>query len=116
MALALPIRSVAGAVLLGAALVAQGTPFQVADLATSAAPTYDYGPLFGGRLCGSFAVFLAGDAAETRIWRTDGTPAGTTLLLRVPVGYPSGTAVEVVGGNDRAFFVGPDAGAGTVLW
>lgn len=116
MALVPPVRSAIVAVLISAALAAQGAPFRVADLATAAAPTYDYGTLLGGRSCGSFAVFVAGDDAETRIWRTDGTPAGTTLLLRVPVGYPSGTEVEVVGGNDRAFFVGPDAGAGTVLW
>ena len=116
MALVPPVRSAIVVVLISAALAAQGAPFRVADLATAAASTYDYGTLLGGRLCGSFAVFVAGDDAETRIWRTDGTPAGTTLLLRVPAGYPSGTAVEVVGGNDRAFCVGPDAGAGTVLW
>ncbi len=116
MAIVPQLRSAVCAAFLGAALVAQGAPFRVVDLATAAASTYDFGTLLGGRLCGSFAVFIAGDDGETRIWRTDGTPAGTVLLLRVPVGYPSGTEVEVVGGNDRAFFVGPDASAGTVLW
>jgi ELWxxDGT repeat protein len=98
------------------ALPAQGTPFRVADLNTSAATTYDYGTLRTGKLVGSFAIFLADDGQETRVWRTDGTSAGTSLLLRIPGAHPSGDEIEIVGGNGRAYFVGPDLGSGKQLW
>jgi ELWxxDGT repeat protein len=99
-----------------ATLPAQGTPFRVADLNTAPVASYDYGTLRVGRLVGSFAIFLADDGLETRVWRTDGTSAGTSLLLRIPAAHPYAATIEIVGGNDRAFFVGPDQGNGTQLW
>jgi ELWxxDGT repeat protein len=102
--------------LLATVLPAQGTPFPVANLNTAPPQTYDYGTLRAGRLVGAFAIFLASDGQETRVWRTDGTSAGTTLLRRIPAAHPSGDPIEIVGGNDRAFFVGPDLGGGKELW
>jgi ELWxxDGT repeat protein len=104
------------AAVLAPAIAAQGTPFRVADLNTAPAASYDYGNLRAGRLVGAFSVFLADEGDETRVWRTDGTSAGTTLLLRIPGAHPAADTVEVVGGNGRAWFVGPDTGSGTVLW
>ena len=97
-------------------LPAQGTPVRVTDLNTAAATSYDFGELLAGKLVGTFAVFLAHDGEELRVWRTDGSNAGTTLLRRVLGVYPAGIAPEVVGGNDRAFFTAFDGGGGTVLW
>ncbi len=107
------IASVLG---LSAALSAQGTPFRVADLNTAPAATYDYGALRAGRLVGAFAVFLATENGETRVWRTDGTSTGTTLLLRIAGALAETDAIEIVGGNGRAFFVAPDQAGGKVLW
>lgn len=115
-ALALLVRAAVGVVFLGTALIAQGTPFRVADLNTGPAATYDYGTLRAGQRVGAFALFLADEAGETRVWRTDGTSAGTTLLLRIPGAHPAADEIEIVGGNGRAWFVGPDTGAGKVLW
>ncbi|HEY0781788.1 MAG TPA: hypothetical protein VGE98_04975, partial [Thermoanaerobaculia bacterium] len=60
-------------------------------------------------------VFATADATATRLWQSDGTPAGTRLLLTfLNPTSTTGTDLTVVG--DRLFFSRTTKASGTELW
>jgi ELWxxDGT repeat protein len=75
-------RSLFAAVLAASATVATAQPFLVADLAPpEPEPLLSMPRALHG--FGPAAVFVAGSDYETDLWRTDGTAAGTRMLLDV---------------------------------
>src|SRR5262249_10940482 len=80
-------------------------------------------------LLGSTVLFAATDATHgEEIWKTDGTPGGTTILKDINPGLPSSTSVEVFPGfsfpilqgfhtfNNHAFFQAFDGVSTGEIW
>ena len=76
-------------------------------------PTYyPYSPSFEGATAGPYFYYAFNDNTGARIYRTDGTPAGTwPIAADVTL---IGATVNAVGG--LAYFVGSTQGAGPELW
>lgn len=60
-------------------------------------------------------VFAANDGAETELWRTDGTPAGTTRLKVLPLGALGNAPSDFTTVGRRAFFI-VDENTAQMLW
>ena len=110
------VRAAAAAAAFSALAAAQGTPYLVADLTTQpAAPVF---AIDAGAVAGSFSIALHSTSTEFRIWRTDGTTAGTSLLRSAPI--LSSTAViqplPPVARNGLVFFAGPSDDGLDTLW
>ena len=85
---------------------AAGT-YLLKDIALGSASSFSSSPVF----LGDTLVFTALDAGVARLWRTDGTEAGTEVMTDLPT-LPNGFFV----GGGFLFFAGRDADAGTELW
>ena len=58
----------------------------------------------------------SGDAADRELWKTDGTPAGTTRVADVAPGVLSSNPENFTTAGGRLFFVAADAGGDRELW
>ena len=110
--------------------VSDGTAAGSARLADLAAgmgdgrlPSYESatsGAADGGRELVSLAnwgVFSGFEPASGwELWRTDGTPAGTTLLADIHPGTPSSSPQRLTRVGDRVFFFANDGTHGQELW
>ena len=74
----------------------------------SAFGSYDHYFLNGATLGSSF-YFTANDASVAELWRTDGTPAGTAMVVELQAGV-----LTVLG--DRLLFFASGSGTGSGLW
>lgn len=80
-------------------------------------------------LLNNIVLFAAKDATHgDEIWRTDGTPGGTTLLMDINPGAASSTSIEIIPGfgfpvflsfhtfNNHAFFIAYDGTSTGEVW
>jgi ELWxxDGT repeat protein len=80
--------------------------------------------LSGGAALGDTYLFAANDnrtggiGSGYELWRSDGTPQGTTLVKDINPGTASGvaTAPLITAVGDRAYFVGVPSGAGQTVY
>jgi ELWxxDGT repeat protein len=67
--------------------------------------------------CGKYAYFVAEDGQTGReLWRTDGTPAGTSLVKDIYPGPSDSDVSSMVCCNGRLFFVAEEGVHGLELW
>jgi ELWxxDGT repeat protein len=76
---------------------------------------YDYNPRQA--TLGSTLFFPASDPAHgEELWKTDGTPGGTTLVKEISPGETSSKPNRLMVARDRLFFIASTPEAGEELW
>lgn len=103
-----------------------GGTFRIADLAVAEGDgrmaSYEGPVVPNGGGCeivslSDWAVFAGFDPATGwEIWRTDGTPAGTTLLADISPGPPSSSPQRLTRIANRVYFFANDGAHGQELW
>lgn len=79
--------------------------------------THGVGTRFGALVAVGETLFFIREGRTPELWRSDGTPGGTTLVTAIEVGQdPYGSIeAELIGGSERLFFV-LGRGAQPGLW
>lgn len=100
--------------LIGVAAVA-GVPTLVRDINTTPIPVSS-DPAFLGTV-GTTTYFAANDGAHgVELWKTDGTPAGTSLVQDVDAGAGSSSPSNFFAVGALGYFVATSQTSGTRLW
>ncbi|HEY6099915.1 MAG TPA: ELWxxDGT repeat protein, partial [Anaeromyxobacter sp.] len=98
-----------------AATAGGGPARMVADLRIASQPLGS-SPA-GYVVSGSFAYFTADDGSSGReLWRTDGTPGGTTLVADIFPGASPSSPSSIVPFGDGVLFAASDGARGRELW
>src|SRR5687767_5669865 len=102
--------------LLGSVLPLQAQPFLVEDIRTGELPAeWPSDPEFVDM--GGIAFFTAFDRIHgTELWRSDGTPGGTSLVRDVCPGICSSSITELTVAGAAVFFRADDGAHGLSLW